>query len=184
MTEDYVQMKSPEKIIQNQPAVSKKEMLRYLIGNEEEKCRFESPSSAAVSIYSGNEFAKKQATANNLILIIGDTINAPKDALLVQGVTRLTNLKLMDHMKIKLAMNVISTGTMVCMGKVKSNWMSFVSMSNKKLIDRCIRLISELAKITYKEACLALHQSIVEIEKTDFTGKEKPSPVQYTLNKL
>jgi N-acetylmuramic acid 6-phosphate (MurNAc-6-P) etherase len=70
------------------------------------------------------------------------------------------------------------------MGKVKSNWMSFVSMSNKKLIDRCIRLISELAQITYKEACFALHQSIVEMEKIDFTGKEEPSPVQYTLNKL
>ena len=69
------------------------------------------------------------------------------------------NLKLMDHMKVKLVMNTISTGTMVCMGKVKSNWMSFVSMSNKKLIDRCVRLISELAEITYKEACFALHQS-------------------------
>lgn len=87
-------------------------------------------------------------------------------------------------MKVKLAMNTISTGTMVCMGKVKSNWMSFVSMSNKKLIDRCIRLIAELAEIPYKEACFALHQSIVELEKMDFTGKEEPSPVQYTLNKL
>jgi len=90
----------------------------------------------------------------------------------------------MDHMKVKLAMNTISTGTMVCMGKVKSNWMSFVSMSNKKLIDRCIRLISELAEITYEDACFALHQSIVELEQTDFTGKEEPSPVQYTLNAL
>ena len=184
MTEDYVQMKSPEKIIQNQPAVSKKEMFKFLIGNEEEKCRFESPASAAVSIFSGNEFTQKQPKVNNLTLIIGDTANAPDDALTVPGATRLTNLKLMDHMKIKLAMNTISTGTMVCMGKVKSNWMSFVSMSNKKLIDRCIRLISELAEITYEEACFALHQSIVELEQIDFTGKEEPSPVQYTLNKI
>ena len=184
MTEDYLQMRSPEKIIQNQPEISEKEMLRFLIGNEEEKCRFESPKSRAVSIYSGNEFTKKQVKVNSLILIIGDSVNAPEDALVVPGMTRETNLKLMDHMKIKLAMNTISTGTMVCMGKVKSNWMSFVSMSNKKLIDRCIRLISDLAAISYEEACLALHQSIVELEQIDFTGKEVPSPVQYTLNAI
>ena len=188
MTEDYVQMKSPEKIIQNQPAISKKEMLRFLIGNEDEKCRYEAPQSAAVSIYSGNELTEipsiKGDFKQHLTLIIGDSNNAPEDALVLPGPVRMTNLKLMDHMKVKLAMNTISTGTMVCMGKVKSNWMSFVSMSNKKLIDRCIRLISELAGITYKDACFALHQSIVELEQTDFTGKEEPSPVQYTLNKL
>jgi N-acetylmuramic acid 6-phosphate etherase len=187
MTEDYVQMKAPEKVINDQPAVSKKEMLRFLIGNEEEKCRFEASQSAAVSIYSGNEFTEVPLIENfaqNLTLIIGDTANAPEDALLVPGAVRLTNLKLMDHMKVKLVMNTVSTGAMICLGKVKSNWMSFVSMSNKKLIDRCIRLISELAEISYEDACFALHQSIVELEQTDFTGKEEPSPVQYTLNKI
>ena len=188
MTEDYVQMKSPEKVINNQPAISRQEMLRFLIGNEDEKCRYEAPCSAAVSIYSGNEFTGtmpvKGGFGEHLTLIIGNSANIPKDALLIPGAVRLTNLRLMDHMKVKLAMNTISTGTMVCMGKVKSNWMSFVSMSNKKLIDRCIRLISELAEIPYKDACFALHQSIVEMEKMDFTGKEEPSPVQYTLNKL
>jgi N-acetylmuramic acid 6-phosphate etherase len=187
-TEDYVEMNSPEKVVQNQPAVSKKEMLRFLIGNEEEKCRFEAPQSAAVSIYSGNEFTKLPSISGNfaqyLTLIIGDTANAPEGALVIPGAVRLTNLKLMDHMKVKLVMNTASTGTMVCMGKVKSNWMSFVSMSNKKLIDRCIRLISELAEISYEDACFALHQSIVELEQIDFSGKEEPSPVQYTLEAL
>lgn len=187
-TEDYLQMNAPEKIINNQPAVSKKEMLRFLIGNEEEKCRFDAPQSAAISIFSGNEFKETPSVSGNfaqdLTLIIGDTENAPEDALLIPGAVRLSNLKLMDHMKVKLAMNTISSATMVCMGKVKSNWMSFVSMSNKKLIDRCIRLIAELAEISYKEACFALHQSIVELEQSNFTGKEEPSPVQYTLNKI
>ncbi len=187
-TEDYVEMNSPEKVIQSQPLISRKEMLKFLIGNEDERCRYEVPQSAAVSIYSGNEFSRNEPVygdfAQYLTLIIGDTANVPKGALVIPGAVRLTNLKLMDHMKVKLAMNTISTGTMVCMGKVKSNWMSFVSMSNKKLIDRCIRLISELAAISYNEACYALHQSIVELEQTDFTGKEEPSPVQYTLNKL
>jgi N-acetylmuramic acid 6-phosphate etherase len=187
-TEDYIEMHAPEKIIKNQPAISRKEMYRFLIGNEEEKCRFESPASAAVSIFSGNEFADRTHAAANFVqhktLIIGDCANAPQEALVIPGKVKRTNLRLLEHMQIKLVMNVISTGTMVCMGRVKSNWMSFVSMSNKKLIDRSIRLISELAAISYEEACRALHQSIVELEKMDFTGKEEPSPVQYTLEKL
>jgi N-acetylmuramic acid 6-phosphate etherase len=90
----------------------------------------------------------------------------------------------MDHMKVKLVLNTVSSGVMTRLDKVKSNWMSFVSMSNKKLIDRCIRLISELAEISYEDACKALFQSVIEIENTDFSGKEPPSPVQFTLNKL
>jgi hypothetical protein len=45
-------------------------------------------------------------------------------------------------------------------------------------------LISELAEISYEDACKALFQSVIEIENTDFSGKEPPSPVQFTLNKL
>jgi N-acetylmuramic acid 6-phosphate etherase len=192
-TQDYIDMKSPEKVINNQPKISREEMLRFLVGNEEERCRLESPESAAVCIFSGNEFDMEIYSDSKLItgkfgneklLIIGNCEKVPGNALCIPGEVRLTNLKLMDHMKIKLALNTISTSTMVCLGKVKSNWMSFVSMSNKKLIDRCIRLISELGEISYKDACLALHQSIIELEQTDFTGKEEPSPVQYTLRAL
>jgi N-acetylmuramic acid 6-phosphate etherase len=191
--DDYIQMNSPEQIVQNPPAVCKNEMLKFLIGNEDEKCRSESTDSVAVNIFSGNEFLEKAIFGSNLAennfaktktLIVGDAPNAPADALVVPGYTRSTMLKLMDHMKVKLTLNTISTGTMICLGKVKSNWMSFVSMSNKKLIDRCIRLISELGEISYEEACLALHQSIMELEQMDFTGREEPSPVQYTLEAL
>ncbi|MDD5596436.1 MAG: hypothetical protein PHV82_00740 [Victivallaceae bacterium] len=185
---DYLEMRAPEKIINKQPAISRREMYRFLIGSEEEKCRFESPASAAVSIFSGNEFKGHPHAVRNFpqhrTLIIGEAANVPQDAFAIPGVIKRTNLRLLEHMQVKLVMNVISTGVMVCMGRVKSNWMSFVSMSNKKLIDRSIRLISELAAISYKDACYALHQSIVELEKMDFTGKEEPSPVQYTLNKL
>jgi N-acetylmuramic acid 6-phosphate etherase len=192
-TDDYLAMRAPDKVIDNQPAVSREEMLKFLIGNEEEACRFASPDSAAVFICSGNEYASAapaqsapgaEKFGRQLTLIVGDAANVPEAALLVPGTVPLTNLKLMDHMMVKLTLNAISTGTMVCLGKVKSNWMSFVSMSNKKLVDRCIRLISELAGVSYKEACLALHQSIVELEGMDFTGREEPSPVQYTLTKM
>ena len=192
-TEDYIQMNAPNKIICNQPAVSQKEMLRFLIGNEAEECRFESPASAAVSIYSGNELSEK-ANSNltfeienfrqNKTLIIGDIPVKVDNALIVPGEVRRSMLKLLDHMKIKMVMNVISTGVMILMGRVTGNWMSYVSLSNKKLVDRSIRLISELGGISYKDACDALHQSVYELEQCDFTDKEEPSPVQFTLSKL
>jgi N-acetylmuramic acid 6-phosphate etherase len=193
MTEDYIQLKAPESIIRNQPAVSSREMLKFLIGNEPEACRYESPESAAVSIFAGSEFTPEKLAEGlgaqndfkrHLTLIIGNCAAAPSDALVVPGETRQSCLKLMDHMKVKLVLNTVSSGVMTRLDKVKSNWMSFVSMSNKKLIDRCIRLISELAEISYEDACKALFQSVIEIENTDFSGKEPPSPVQFTLNKL
>ncbi|MDD5698719.1 MAG: hypothetical protein PHH77_08910 [Victivallaceae bacterium] len=192
-SEDYRAMSAPEKIIAAPPAVSREEMFKFLIGNEPESCRFETSRNAAVSIFSGTEFndAVFERTRNmtgdfgeHRLLIIGAAPDAPPAALVVPGTVKHTNLKLMEHLKIKLVLNAISTGTMICMGRVKSNWMSFVSMSNKKLVDRCIRLIAELAGLSYEDAGLALHQAVVELEKMDFSGREEPSPVQYTLDSL
>ena len=93
-------------------------------------------------------------------------------------------LHLMNHMALKLALNTVSTGTMVKLGRVTGNWMSHVSISNKKLIDRAIRLVSELSGRSYEESCRALFDAADEIDSADWTGREKPSPVQYTLRKL
>ena len=192
-TEDYIQMDTPEKIISNPPAVSKKDMLRFLIGNEEEKCRFESLESTAFNIFSGPEYLNKQISGNTPVIenfssvihvIVGDCPACPENAIHIPVGIPASNLKLMEHMAVKLTMNTISTGTMVLMGKVTGNWMSFVSLSDKKLVDRSIRLISELGRISYKEACYALFQSLHELEQIDFKGKEEPSPVQDTLQKL
>jgi len=70
------------------------------------------------------------------------------------------------------------------MGRVAGNWMSWVEVSNKKLRDRGIRLISELCGISYRDACYALHETLVELEQMDFSDKAKPSPVQHTIMKL
>ena len=48
-------------------------------------------------------------------------------------------LEIWKHLAVKLAFNCLSTGTMAAMGRIAGNWMSWVSMSNKKLIDRCIQ---------------------------------------------
>jgi len=62
--------------------------------------------------------------------------------------------------------------------------MSWVSVSNKKLIDRGIRLLMELGGISYEEAAQRLFAAVEEVEGTDWGARETPSPVQVALAKL
>jgi N-acetylmuramic acid 6-phosphate etherase len=59
----------------------------------------------------------------------------------------------------KIALNIISTGAMVALGKVRGNLMIDVAISNTKLRDRAIRLVAKLANCDPGEAAqrLALH---------------------------
>ncbi|RQX48922.1 N-acetylmuramic acid 6-phosphate etherase [Staphylococcus aureus] len=57
----------------------------------------------------------------------------------------------------KLILNMISTITMVGVGKVYDNLMIDVKATNQKLIDRSVRIIQEICAITYDEA-MALYQ--------------------------
>jgi N-acetylmuramic acid 6-phosphate (MurNAc-6-P) etherase len=93
-------------------------------------------------------------------------------------------LNLMEHLAVKLVLNTISTGTMVLMGRVTDNWMSWVEVSNKKLKDRGIRLISDICGISYRDACYALHETLGELKTINLAENEKFSPVQYTIKKI
>jgi N-acetylmuramic acid 6-phosphate etherase len=52
----------------------------------------------------------------------------------------------------KIALNILSTGAMVSLGKVRGNLMVDLAMSNEKLRDRAARLVAELAQCNYAEA--------------------------------
>jgi hypothetical protein len=47
-------------------------------------------------------------------------------------------------------------GTMAAMGRVAGNYMSWVSIPNKKLTDRGMRLLRDLGNISYEEAAQRL----------------------------
>ena len=59
----------------------------------------------------------------------------------------------------KVALNIISTGAMVALGKVRGNLMIDLAISNEKLRDRAARLVAELAQCDYAAAVerLQLH---------------------------
>ena len=56
----------------------------------------------------------------------------------------------------KLVLNMISTATMVQLGRVKGNKMVDMQLSNNKLVDRGIRMIMGEIPVTYEEAAVLL----------------------------
>ncbi|MBD1849027.1 N-acetylmuramic acid 6-phosphate etherase [Leptolyngbya sp. FACHB-711] len=59
----------------------------------------------------------------------------------------------------KLALNILSTGTMVKLGKVYGNRMVDVSVTNRKLYDRALRILQDLTQLPRSEAAELLEKS-------------------------
>lgn len=59
----------------------------------------------------------------------------------------------------KIALNILSTGAMVALGKVKGNLMVDLMASNEKLRDRAARLVTEMTGCAYVEALERLEKS-------------------------
>lgn len=59
----------------------------------------------------------------------------------------------------KMALNILSTGIMIKLGKVYGNRMVDVSVTNKKLHDRALRILQDLTELDRAAAALLLEQS-------------------------
>ena len=59
----------------------------------------------------------------------------------------------------KMALNIISTGVMIKLGKVYKHWMIDLSVTNNKLKDRAIRILTDLTRLERKDALLLLNDS-------------------------
>jgi N-acetylmuramic acid 6-phosphate etherase len=59
----------------------------------------------------------------------------------------------------KIALNIISTGAMVALGKVKGNLMIDLNTSSTKLRDRATRMVAELTECDYNSARAKLEES-------------------------
>ena len=115
------------------------------------------------------------------MLLIGNDRVA--DGFIIRWQAPVSPLNLMQHLAVKLLLNIISTGTMVRMGRVTGNWMTYLDVSNKKLLDRGIRIIADQCGLDYRNAAIELFTSIEEV-KLSPSKNESQSPVQYTIKKL
>lgn len=184
--DDYRRMNAPERLIESPPRLRAEELKKIEIGSEPcpERC---TAADAAVLFYCGEPERELADAFLRFAAGCGEkkrlALSAPGD-FSIPGEIPDSPLRLMRHLAVKLLFNTISTGVMVRLGRVTGNWMSFVSVSNKKLIDRGIRLIAELGRIPYRESCDRFFTAVEEIEKLRRPGEEPPPVVQYVLARL
>ncbi|MDD3153541.1 MAG: hypothetical protein PHS41_01640 [Victivallaceae bacterium] len=172
--EDYRAMNAPETVRNKIPQIGRAALMDFAIGCADCPERHDRPADAAVEIAFDRRSGFAEAAARKYLNFHTMEIPLPEDG---------SKLNLIGHLSVKLFLNDLSTGTMAKMGRVAGNWMSYVAVSNKKLVDRAIRLIAELGAMSYQEACFALFEGIDEIDRGDWRDCERPSAVQYVLKK-
>ena len=138
------------------PRISTSELMKIRIGNEEIPARKDAFSGRIVSEPSG------------VTLVSGNHIPVPAAPV---------RLRMIEHLRMKLIMNTLSTGTMAKLGRICSNYMIYLDISNKKLVDRASRIISELCGLSYEEACLELFRTRADMPPGT-------SPVALTIQRL
>ncbi|MGB2807563.1 MAG: hypothetical protein WBC22_07475, partial [Sedimentisphaerales bacterium] len=191
----YQQLNAPSALQARPPSLGNTEIYKFRIGNEPQTSRTDAPDSALVMIAIGDETDHLMHTSlkqfstgykKTAAIIIGPATAAAKTDILFQFPCELGNspLQLWHHLAVKLILNTVSTATMVRMGRVVGNAMIWLSPSNKKLIDRGSRLISQLTGCSYEEACIELHKTLEDVELRSQQAEEVPSPVALAIEHI
>ena len=81
----------------------------------------------------------------------------------------------------KIMINDMSTATMAKIGRIRGNYMVYLNISNKKLIDRATRIIADLCNISYEQTNYELYLSKLYFEKNNIANG---SVVTETMNRL
>lgn len=209
--DDYRAMGAAERIIQNPPKIDRGRLGAYVIGCEPDPSRTAVRPNAAIAFLVGDEAAHFEAretpddwqraferTASGFdcraAILIGPArrgVAGDADARLghyrrfvIEAGIPSSPLKIYAHLAAKLALNNVSTATMGKLGRLSGNWMAHVDASNKKLIDRSIRLVSELAEVDYRTACHALFETLDEMSAWPESRRKTVSPAAHTVRRL
>ncbi len=191
----YKQLNAPSALQAMPPSLDNTEIYKFRIGNEPQASRTDAPDSAMVAIVVGDETdhlihtGLKQFSSGykkTAAITIGPATTDIKTDELFQFQCDLPDspLQLWHHLVVKLILNTVSTATMALMGRVVGNAMIWLSPSNKKLIDRGSRLISQLTGYSYEQACIELHKTMEEVESRSRKAEEVPSPVALAIEHI
>jgi N-acetylmuramic acid 6-phosphate etherase len=149
----YAQLGLTEKQIEKIPDISLNALKKFMIGNEPMPERERAADSHALWVDAKSapdtfvETAKRYATSGSLT-IADAGVTLPE-----------TGMDMFEHLCIKLMLNTLSTGVMARMGRVDGNWMTSLAMSNKKLIDRSARIVSDVCGVAYEVALEEVYYS-------------------------
>lgn len=150
--------------------IGESELMRFRIGLNGLSSRELGSGDCAVGVFAPGDsgyfqaaqlgIAQKSGAQIGMIAVNADKVpdadvfvnlRVPETSLLLDGVTRAA---------LKMALNALSTCTMVRLGRVMGNTMIYVVPSNLKLIDRSTRYISRLTQMEYEKACRLLFEVI------------------------
>jgi N-acetylmuramic acid 6-phosphate etherase len=182
---DYDRMEVSNLVKTGIPKIGDEELMKFNIGNEAAPRRLETEENAAVWIgreKAGKEFEEEARLFRRKVSLLISPKHTTADFLVPYEGTK-TPLRILEHLSVKLVMNIVSTGTMVRMGRVTGNWMSWLDASNKKLIDRSTRIIADQCHVSYRVACRELYLSIEKLDSIP-DGAVRLSPAQYTIQRL
>jgi N-acetylmuramic acid 6-phosphate etherase len=90
-------------------------------------------------------------------------------------------LRVEQGIALKIALNTLSTIIMTLLGRVTGNYMTYVTPTNKKLIDRAARLTAGIAGIPYEEACSHIFDAIEATEDDRKRGRGVPPLVNIAV---
>ncbi|MDR0337961.1 MAG: hypothetical protein LBI18_12820 [Planctomycetaceae bacterium] len=204
-SDDYQNMNVAEKIIAHPPKIDIDTLYTYKIGNEKDSSRFAvSPNTAVAFLVGQNEIAHLAGTdqwfqefrnigmcfEKRTAFVIGShcpdsvTTEWNGNVFFIEVDLPESPLELFAHLAAKLVLNNISTATMGKLGRLNSNWMAHVEATNKKLIDRSIRLVAELTGCGYEVSCLAVFKTLHEINFWSEERRKTVSPVAYTIEQI
>ncbi len=82
----------------------------------------------------------------------------------------------------KLILNMLSSATMIRLGKVYGNLMVDVKVTNQKLADRACRIVVEVTGITYEEAGALLQQTDNEVKTAIVTALLGVTPAEARIH--
>lgn len=171
--------------ISSVPKIDAGELMKFRIGNEPSVERLAAKPNAAIWIgheEPGPEFSEATRPYDRQTRLIIGPARADRGGTVLYDPPK-TPLRLFEHIATKLVLNVISTGVMVRLGRVTGNWMSWLDISNKKLIDRSIRIISDQCGLSYRDACMELFIT-ADTLKASSGSAQGISPVHDTIQRI
>ncbi len=147
---------------------------RFMIGNEPMPERENVPCSHAMWVSADSAPEEFFASAARYASHSEFTLE-------MAGVTLVkTHMDIFEHLSMKLMLNTLSTGVMARMGRITGNWMTCLAMSNKKLIDRSARIVTDVCGVSYEQALEENYYSQLCLEAEGRSA----SPAETTILRL
>jgi len=132
--------------------------------------------------------AKRQGGRTALIAVTDKEIDfdnlPPLDVKVLLTDVPSSPFKVAQSLVLKMLLNTLSTEVMVKMGRVKGNYMTYVTPTNMKLIDRATRYVSALSGVSYDVANDYIFSVMEDTEEDRKAGKGLPPTVLIALKRI